>query len=600
MTDSFPHEVSSDTPNNHQNTASEASLETMAELRSLLFGLDPNELDQLYERLKSPKIAPEDLSKLLPEAIILRTMQDKLLSEAIVPAVEDAIQSSVKKDLNILSTSIFPVIGPASRKAITTALDTALQSFNQALEYSVSPQSFKWRLEAVQTGKSFAEVVLLRTLLYQVEQVFLIHRETGLVLHHVVKPGAIAQDADLVSAMLTAILNFVQESFNVQKGDSLETLQFGELTIWIEKGPQVVLASVIRGHPPKELKIVFQDALEKIHLRFITELKSFNGNATPFEDSQPYLEDCLQYKYKKPKTRKNYTFVYLFFTALLIALGTWTFFGIRDKQRWAAYLEKLNAEPGIVVTKTQKRQGKFFVLGLRDPLAKDPILMLKKANIPPETVISQWKPYVSLDAEFVAARAKQLLKPPPTVSLEVDANNILHARGTAPQKWILESRKVVRILPGVTKFNEDKLVPIELRQLAVSKKKIEKQVLFFEVDQAVLKPGQKQTLENLVTEINKINHYAKILAKDVRIQIVGHTPQVRNQPSKLTLSKARASVVLSTLASKGIKTTNLSAVGVGASQPLRKDFTEQAQDFNRSVSFKIIVMDVRNVETISR
>jgi OOP family OmpA-OmpF porin len=594
MTDSSTHDVSSDTPNNHETTAPEA----MAELRSLLLGFDQSELEQLYERLRSPKIHPDDLSRMLPEAIILRTMQDKLLSEAIVPAVEDAIQSSVKKDLNVLSDSIFPVIAPASRKAITTALDATLDSFNQALEHSVSLQSFKWRLEALQTGKTFVEVVLLRTLLYQVEQVFLIHKETGLLLHHVLKEGAIAQDADLVSAMLTAIQNFVQESFKVQTGDSLETLQFGELTIWIEKGPQAVLAGVIRGHPPQELKLVSQDALEKIHLRFSTELKSFKGDISPYEGSKPYLETCLQAQYKKSKKQKHYPFVYLVITALLIALGTWAFFYIRNKHRWTDYLEKLNAEPGIVVTKAQKRNGKFFVLGLRDPLAKDPIAMLKEVNIAPEAVISQWKPFVSLDSEFVAARAKQLLQPPATLSLEVDKNGTVHARGTAPQQWILESRKVLRVIPGVTKFNEENLVPRELSKIQASRKQIEKQILLFEAGKIVLKPGQEKILQNLVKEINKLNKYTKVLDKDVRIQIIGHTHNTKEQQTNLILSKARASVVLSTLASKGIKTTNLSVVGVGSRQPLSKGFTAQEPEFNRSVSFKVMLNDNRNRETM--
>lgn len=218
MADSSIHNFSSENPDD--NLAE--TPEDMAALRSLLLGFEQSELEQLQERLNNPNLNAEDLSRLLPEAIILRSMQDKLLSEAIVPTVEEAIHSSVKKDLNILSEAIFPVMAPAIRKAITTALDATLQSFNETIEHSISPQSFKWRLEARQTGKSFAEVVLLRTLVYQVEQVFLIHQETGIVLHHIVQPGINVQDADLVSAMLTAIQSFIQDSFEVNKNDSLK------------------------------------------------------------------------------------------------------------------------------------------------------------------------------------------------------------------------------------------------------------------------------------------------------------------------------------------------------------------------------------------
>jgi OOP family OmpA-OmpF porin len=72
---------------------------------------------------------------------------------------------------------------PGIQKAVAAAISEMTQSLDQTLEHELSPKSFKWRLEAKLTGKSFAEVVLLHTLLYQVEQVFLSHKESGLVLN---------------------------------------------------------------------------------------------------------------------------------------------------------------------------------------------------------------------------------------------------------------------------------------------------------------------------------------------------------------------------------------------------------------------------------
>jgi OOP family OmpA-OmpF porin len=57
--------------------------------------------------------------------------------------------------------------------------------------------------------------------------------------------------------MLTAIRNFVEDSFNVAQGDSLDALRFGGLALWIEQGSEAILAGVIRGNAPKELRLVF-------------------------------------------------------------------------------------------------------------------------------------------------------------------------------------------------------------------------------------------------------------------------------------------------------------------------------------------------------
>jgi OOP family OmpA-OmpF porin len=59
----------------------------------------------------------------------------------------------------------------------------------------------------------------------------------------------------------------------------------------------------------------------------------------------------------------------------------------------------------------------------------------------------------------------------------------------------------------------------------------------------------------------------------------------------MSLSQARADVVLSTLVSKGLKTNNLSAVGVGTKKPLGDEFTVEDKKINRSVSFNVILTD---------
>ncbi len=103
----------------------------LSTLRSLLLGVEPTQLNKLYERLDNPQIQAEDIGRLLPEAVVLRSKQDKQLSEAIVSTVETAIHSSVKQDHNILSEAFFPIVGPATRKAISTAFSDSGPSHAQ-------------------------------------------------------------------------------------------------------------------------------------------------------------------------------------------------------------------------------------------------------------------------------------------------------------------------------------------------------------------------------------------------------------------------------------------------------------------------------------
>ena len=580
--------------NNHiEDNKQLTELGKLSELRSLLLGIEEPQLNRFYEKLDNPQVDAEDISGMLPEAIVLRTMKDEQLSEAMVPTVEQAIQSSVKKDINILSQAIFPIIAPATRKAIASALDEMLQSFNYALEHSLSPQSLKWRIEAKQTGKSFAEVVLLRTLVYRVEQVFLIDKQSGLMLQHVVAPKIEAQDPSLVSAMLTAIQDFVKDSFNVRKHEGLHTLEFGELTIWIEQGPSCVLAGIIRGNAPEDLRLVFQDAIEKIHLLLGREFKNFSGDTEQFAASKPYLETCLESHYKN-QNKTRYIYAWASVGVLAIALGTWGFFEYRENKRWNNYLQKLQAQPGIVVTKTGKRNGNYFVAGMRDPLAIEPKSLIKQAKLNPKKLDFQWQPFLSLERKFVIKRAKKILQNPKTVAFKLDDSGVLKAMGSATREWILSAREKTPSLSllGITRYQDKSLKDLDIDQLNTYKKEIEEILVLFEQGRTKLLTGETEKLSTLSSKLQNLIDAGNSLEKDVSVEISGHTDTEGDFEANIKLSQKRARSILDYLTSQGIDKNRLTIKAFGDQNILRPESTPEDKKVNRRVSFKVIIDDV--------
>ncbi len=581
-------ELEEKSPNNHQNLGSDE----LNELRLLLLGIEQPKLNKLYKRLEDPQIQPEDVSRLLPEAVILRSKQDRQLGEAMVRTVEDAIQGSVNQDINTLSEVIFPIIAPATRKAIATALDEMIQSLNQALEHSLSPQSFQWRWEARRTGKSFAEIVLLRTLIFRVEQVFAIHKKTGLLLQHVVAPQVSTQDPELVSAMLTAIEDFVQDSFAVAKGDGLQSLKLGDLNIWLEEGPLIIVAGVIRGNAPQELRSVFQEAVEKIHLKFVVELNEFDGENDTLIQSKPYLEACLRSHYKS-ENKKKYTYAWAFLSILIAVLGTFSFFAIRDRIRRNSLITQLNSQPGIVITQSKQQGGKFVIYGMRDPLSTDPQTLIKKVNLDPDRVVTKLEAYQSLEEELMTRRAKKILQPPDTTSLQVNGNGLLQVKGSAPQKWILKLGDLWRFIPGVMKLERGNLVATELNQLHSYKRDIEQTKLLFDEGTTNLLPAEAEKLEKLKLNIQKLFDTARSLDRKTRVQIVGHANTKGTEATNIILSQKRARKILNYLDSQGIKSTQIRAIGVGSTRPLKTKTKQDIEKANIRVSFKVFLSKIK-------
>jgi len=502
-----------------------APANAFAELRRLLVGPEREDLDDIRQRLDDPARVLKDLSRVLPEAIHLRSSDHKLRL-ALHPIIEESIRVSVQRDPRMLADALHPVIGKAVRKAVASALEGMLLSLNQIVEQSVSLRSMKWRLEAWRTGKSFGEILLLRSLLYRVEQVFLIHRKTGLALLHREASAVVAKDADVISGMLTAIQDFVRDSFDADEGDEWETVQMSGFSFWIQHAPQASLAGVVRGAAPKELRARFQENLERICLERAADLERFDGDATPFLACRPYLDACLLGQ--APAKARRSILVWLLPALALLALGAWLFLAIRGHQRWENYVHKLSQQPGIVVTAAEKRGGQYLISGLRDPEEKDSAKLLAASGLPADRVRFDWQAYLSLK----------------------------------------------------TKFATD-------RELAERQAALEHQALYFANNLSRITPEQLNAIGNVAAEMRALFRLADAAHKHVSTEILGHTDDSGSELRNTMLGQERAQQVLIALAADGVPSERLTARGVATSEPLRPGTSEPDRAVNRSVTFRI-------------
>lgn len=499
--------------------------------------LDVAETDQLDE-LRRILIQPNEVSNVLPTAVVQSSHNDNQLAEATLPIVEENIRESVKRNPEKLAEALFPVIGPAIRKAIAEALSTMVQSLNQTLEHSISPQGLRWRMEAWQTGKPFSEVVLLNTLLYRVEQVFLIHKETGLLLQHASVNADEDQEADMVSAMLTAIQDFAQDSFKQTEQATLDALQLNELSIWIERSPDLILAAVIRGNAPLNLRQIFDEAIEQIQFTQKFELTKFKGDAEPFEKTRPILQECLQMQsgeYKESRILKPVNVLAVILGIFLLVFG---FFYVRDAWRWEHFVSRVKSEQGIVVTDAERGWLTHSIAGLRDPLAINPENILAEYGFEKDEVKQNWKNFQDASPPFVVQRAEKLLSPPNTIKLSFE-NGTLTADGTASKEWFAEAKKLASALSGVSEFK------IGQEGLPSLKSKIEAQNIAFNCNTADFVANQNLT--DLVNDIENLSNLAVAAQKKLQIEIRGHASDSGTTEINGKISTERADKVLAEL-----------------------------------------------------
>lgn len=563
----------------------------LAELRTLLVGPEQRRLDDLARRLDALGLTAEELAGLLPEAIALRAGRDRQLARALASTVERALHESVRRNPRDIATAIFPVLGPAIRKAIAEAMAGLVRSINSAVEHSLSIRGLKWRVESWRTGVPYPQIVIRHALVYRVEQVFLIHSETGLPLAHVALPTLEIGDADLISGMLTAIQDFVRDSFRAEAGGTLRTFSVGELTVLVEPGPQAILAAVVRGQAPDSLLRKLQDSLETVHLQFAGELAGFTGDPAPFEGVRQLLKECLETVLRSGDGARRPRRTWLAW-GVPLALFAIVMAGlaIRSERRWQRALTRLRAEAGIVLTLADRDWGRrrWRLRGLKDPLAADPRALLLGLGIDSTAIDARFEPYLSLDQALVLERIRRGLAIPPQVSA-VLRDDTLRLSGSAPIGWIARVAALSMAPVGLQGVDLSSLEPALPPALSQLERDLEARRVLFEVGSATLSAAAATELAFVAAGFRRLLEAAAAPSPGIRLELelIGRTDPTGTDAANQALSQWRVDAVRRRLLTAGVPGQTLRGTAAATSNPLPGPDAEQRARLNRSVSFAV-------------
>ncbi len=128
-----------------------------------------------------------------------------------------------------------------------------------------------------------------------IQALFLIYQD-GRLVETLGKFGG--GEGDILSSMLTAVQDFVKESFQTQ-GSGLSSLQYGKTTVALERGVHVYLAAVIvGGEEPEELRRDMRRCLITIREQFPWILKQkWDGDMERFTGTKRILAEYVWNKY---------------------------------------------------------------------------------------------------------------------------------------------------------------------------------------------------------------------------------------------------------------------------------------------------------------
>lgn len=259
------------------------------------------ELDDLTAQIdeviaRKAELAPQEMARAIGPVMAgaLRVQEQRSreeLADAIAPVMGEAIETQIKESRHSLIEALYPIIGELAQRYIGESFRELQRNIDARLK-SVGLGRFARRVRAQIRGVDLASLEIRDALPFYVRELFLIEKGSGLLMARAGSEAAI--DSDVISGMLTAVRDFMHDSFaQGEMIDAMDEVQYGEQRILIQDGRLCYLAVVINGIEPSGFRAKLRRFLNQLHTDQPDALQSFGGDMSAMAAITPVVEKLI-------------------------------------------------------------------------------------------------------------------------------------------------------------------------------------------------------------------------------------------------------------------------------------------------------------------
>lgn len=247
----------------HSAAAEEAQL--LAQLREALLSEDREAIRTLREQWEDDEVWAEKVAPVIQKHLsFLKENFHTEYGDAVRHIVNDQLTNSQDEIINI----IYPRLNTIIKKYITAQFQILKEGIDnqvKSVQTRFSPRHIFSRF----FGASKSDIIMSQLDHPEIQEVYLIQRDTGLLLGSYSKEKNM--DQDVIAGMLTAIKSFVEDAFSGEE-EHLEMIQYENYKIFLQNFPVYYFAIALTGSI---------STAEKAELS--NKLFSFAQNNIPFD-----------------------------------------------------------------------------------------------------------------------------------------------------------------------------------------------------------------------------------------------------------------------------------------------------------------------------
>ena len=269
----------------------------MQTLKKILLYEDREELAKLRAKVEDDQYLATRLTPFIEQRLDFFKTN---FSEEYKTVVDKLIEQRIKDSKDELLEVLYPELGKMIKKFISHQFQMLKESIESQIKTTFSSKGFfgkfmnifPWRRRAM------AEEILSNIDKIVIEEVYVIQRDSGLLLGHASQNDSLNQD--LIAGMLTAIKAFVEDAFR-RKSQDLEMIEYGSYKIFIQSFHSYYLAVAMTG----SLSAMERDKLSSDILDFASKELSLNVKEVTSEVTDHISEKLNVYFFQSLKNNNT-------------------------------------------------------------------------------------------------------------------------------------------------------------------------------------------------------------------------------------------------------------------------------------------------------
>ena len=133
----------------------------------------------------------------------------------------------------------------------------------------------------------------------QIDDVFLLYKDGILIKHETLRlrPDV---DTDILTGMLTAVQQFVKDSFQGEAEGDLDEIKVGQMHIHIGRGRWLLLATRVSGGVLATLSDQMKACIDDMETHHWDQLEDWDGDMAMAKVLGPYLKKLVRGEYALP------------------------------------------------------------------------------------------------------------------------------------------------------------------------------------------------------------------------------------------------------------------------------------------------------------